>query len=312
MVREDSENKEKWSSVTSMQQARSHPSVVQYGGRIYVIGGGGPGFESLKGVEIFDPKKKLWSKGRDMPTARSGMATFVINNKIYVVGGGFKQPNGRFKFLTLVEIYDPETDQWSQGSEMLQPHDYPAYALLDGQMYILGGHHPDATAGGPQTDPGFHFCERYDFSKGSWSELAPLPKPRFAATAISMKGKIFAFGGVAFTGGGMTEYGHVEVFDPLKGVWEIAPWKMPWSAAAHGTCIRDKELYIFGGFNGDSGIGVKAATFDLRNNHWETISPLPEPRAAMGVAVWDRSIFLVGGWASDRSVMSSVIYYTPE
>ncbi|NIN24340.1 MAG: hypothetical protein GTO45_40170 [Candidatus Aminicenantes bacterium] len=174
-------------------------------------------------------------------------------------------------------------------------------------MYILGGHHPDATEGGPQTDPGFSFSERFDFETGRWVEISPLPKPRFAATAISMDQKIFAFGGVAFTGEGLTEYDHAEVFNPQKNSWELAAWKMPWSAAAHGTCLHEGKLYIFGGFSGDLGIGTQTARYDFLKCDWQNISPLPEARAAMGVSILERSIILLGGWAKDRSVMNSVI-----
>jgi N-acetylneuraminic acid mutarotase len=239
------------------------------------------------------------------------MATFVIQGKIYVVGGGFKQPNGKFRFLKTVEVYNPQADRWEEGPEMLQPHDYPASALLGDQMYILGGHHPDATEGGPQTDPGFAFCERFDFASRGWVEIAPLPKPRFAAAAVAFDGKILAFGGVAFTGQGLTEYDRVEVYDPRKGDWSVASWKMPWSAAAHGACLHRGVLYFFGGFTGDQGIGTQAAHYDFTRGGWEKIPPLPEARAAMGVTVVGGSIYLVGGWAADRSVMDSVIAYTP-
>jgi len=311
MTIQHSEKQGVWKAVKPLQIARSHPGVASFRGKIYVIGGGGPGFESLRDVEIFDPKVNQWEKGKEMPTARSGMATFQLGGKIYVVGGGYKQPNGKFKFLRTVEIYDPHSDQWEKGIDMLQPHDYPAFSFLEGCMYILGGHHPDATEGGPQTDPGFGFCEVFDFKRDSWSELPALPKPRFAATAVSMNGKIFAFGGVAFTGKGMTEYDHMEIYDPSRGVWEKASLQMPWSSAAHGTCLHGGKLYVFGGFSGDKGIGNQTARYDIVKNHWESIAPLPEARAAMGVSIVEDSIYLLGGWSSDRSVMNSVVQYLP-
>ncbi|NIN24341.1 MAG: galactose oxidase, partial [Candidatus Aminicenantes bacterium] len=92
-------NQRVWNHLPPLKVARSHPGIAQIDRRIYVIGGGGPGFHSLRSVEIYDPTLNQWEAGRDMPTARSGVATFEIDGKIYVVGGGFKQANGKFKFL---------------------------------------------------------------------------------------------------------------------------------------------------------------------------------------------------------------------
>jgi len=66
---------------------------------------------------------------------------------------------------------------------------------------------------------------------------------------------------------------------------------------------------LCGGFSGDAGIGTLAAACDASPGGlgaWRPLPALPEPRAAMGVAVLDGRLYLVGGWAADRSVMASV------
>jgi len=236
----------------------------------------------------------------------------TVGDRIYVVGGGFKKPDGRFRFLTTVEIYNPLTDTWEKGPDMLQPHDYPAAALLDGYIYIIGGHHPGATEGGPQTDPGFSFCERFNPVESNWEEIAPLTTPRFAASAVVHEGRIFTLGGVAFTPQGFREYDLVEIYDLGRGLWsKSTDLVLPWSAAAHGACIMNNRLYLFGGFSGPGGIGTQAAVYDFHLRTWEIVPFLPQPRAAMGVAVVGDTIYLVGGWAADRSVMNSVVAYKP-
>lgn len=247
-----------------------------------------------------------------MPTLRSGAMAVTVGDKIYVIGGGFKKPDRKFRFLTAVEIYDPKADTWTTGPDMLKPHDYPAAALVDGCIYILGGHHPDATEGGPQTDPGFSFCERFNVEKGYWEEVVPLPTPRFALSAVVHEGRILTLGGVAFTSQGFREYDCVEIYDPLLRLWSRSTsLVLPWSVAAHGACVIQNRLYLFGGFSGDKGIGTHAAVYDFGSKTWSIVPPLPQPRAAMGVAVIGDTIYLIGGWAADRSVMNSVVAYRP-
>ena len=299
-----------WDIKPSIIHARSHSPPATYKNKIYVFGGGGPNFASLNSVYAFDPMKNQWEQKSDMPTLRSGSVTAVIDDQIYVMGGGFKQPNGRFKFLTTVEIYHPETDSWERGPDLLQPHDYPAVAELNGVIYVLGGHHPDATKAGPKTDPGFNFCERLNPRTGRWEEIAPLNQPRFALSAIVFENNILTMGGVAFTPDGFNNFTLVERFDADNNCWiRDERFNLPWPAAGLGACVLNEQIYIFGGYSTDN-IHNRAACFDPESNQWHRIPDIPAPRAAMGVATLENTIYLVGGWADDgRTPQADVFAY---
>ena len=305
-------NRGVWQNKSPLKVARSHPATAVYRDKIYVFGGGGPAFKSLNTVEAYDPYRNRWSSLGEMPSYRSGAVALTVEDRIYIIGGGFKKPDGKFRFLPTVEIYNPQNDTWEKGVDMLKPHDYPAAALVNGTIYIIGGHHPDATEGGPQTDPGFSFCERFNPQKDLWEEVVPLPTPRFAASAIAYQGRIFTMGGVAFTSEGFKEFDCIETYDPVLRVWSrSADMVLPCSMAAHGSCLVQNRLYVCGGFTGETGIGVQCAVYDFGSNRWSVAPPLPQPRAAMGVVLIDRTIYLIGGWAADRSVMNGVIAYQP-
>jgi len=296
-----------WKIKKSLCTARSHPATVSYQGKIYVFGGGGPNFLSLDTVEIYDPARDEWSWGRTMPTHRSGAAAALIGEKVYVIGGGYKKPDGKFKFLATVEIYDPAEDSWETGPDMIMPHDYPGVAVSGNDIYIMGGHHPDATEGGPSKDPGFSFCERLNVSEGRWIEIAPLPVPRFALKGALSGNKILATGGVAFTGKSLTEYDLIDTYDPASNSWSKENgFSLPWPAAAHGICIHKGKLHIFGGYSTD-GIHSRVAWYDKGNKSWQRPSDIDKPRAAMGVESVEDTIYLIGGWESDgRTVMDTV------
>lgn len=311
-IKQSDSDQGQWQIKAPLPSARSHCPPVAYGNRLFAFGGGGPNFASLNSVYTYDPMKDTWEKRADMPTLRSGSVTAVVGNRIYVMGGGFKQPNGQFRFLTTVEIYHPETDTWEQGPDLLMPHDYPAVALLDNHIYVLGGHHPDATKAGPKTDPGFDFCERLNLSTGKWEEIAPLIQPRFALAAVVVDGAILTMGGVAFTPTGFNNFTLVERYIPSTNQWVLDErYTLPWPAAGLGACTFKGEIFIFGGYSTDN-IHNRAARFDAASGKWQRIPDMPAPRAAMGVSPLANSIYLIGGWADDgRTPQAEVYTYSP-
>ncbi len=302
-----------WRTIAPLEIARSHAPTASHGGKLYVFGGGGPNFKSLDSTVCYDPATDTWSERTAMPTLRSGAVAATMGDRIYVMGGGFRQSDGKFRFLPTVDIYLPEEDRWEKGPDMLQPHDYPAVAVLDGKIYVLGGHHPDATEGGPKTDPGFDFCERFDPATGTWEAIAPLPTPRFALSAVVMEGAILAMGGVAFRPEGFNNFTVVERFDPTSGQWQRDErHTLPWPAAGLGAALAGGRLHIFGGYSDDD-IHNRTATFDPASGQWRAAGPLPAPVAAMGVATLYDQIYSIGGWADDgRTPIDRVYAFDPD
>lgn len=302
------EQRGRWQKLPDLDQPRSHTPTVVIDDKVYIFGGGGPQFKSLDTSCVFDPKTQKWDFLNPMPTKRSGTVGCVVDGKAYILGGGFKQANGEFKFLTTVEIYDPKTDTWASGPELNQPHDYPGGLVLGEHIYILGGHHPDATKGGPKTDPGFDYCERLNLRTGRWEEIASLPTPRFALSSVTHDGKILAMGGVAFRPEGFNNFTTIEEFDPATGAWQIrSDFALPWPAAGQSNCILNDDLYTFGGYSGD-GIHPRVARYDSTAGKWLQLPNIPAPRAAAGIAVNGNNVYLVGGWADDGRTPQTSFY----
>jgi N-acetylneuraminic acid mutarotase len=288
-----------------MPIVRSHFGSAAWNGRIYVFGGGGEGFKSLNLVHIYDPGVDQWSTGHPMPTTRSGVVAVTLEDRIYVMGGGFKKPDGTFNFLTTVEIYDPTSDRWKKGSDLLMRHDAPAALVLDRKIYLFGGHHPNAR-GGPLTDPATNFSEVLDTVLGRWDGLMPMPTPRFSLAAVALGGKILAMGGGAFKDGVFRNFDLVEVYDPEAKSWvKESGMSLPWPSAGLGGCILDDRVYVFGGNNGER-IQDRGAFYDPGEKQWLDLAPMREPRAAMGVAVLDGAVYVMGGRGANNVPVDSM------
>ncbi len=297
-----------WGSLSPLEIPRSHPSVVTYKNKIYAFGGGGPNFKSLNSAICFDPQTGNWQKLPNMPTLRSGTAAATVGDKIYVMGGGFRQEDGMFRFLKTVEIYHPDTGNWEKGPDLTMPHDYPAVAVLGNSIYVIGGHHPDATQGGPKTDPGFDYCERLDTKENKWKAIAPLPTPRFALSAVTQNGQILAMGGVAFRPEGFNNFTTIETYDPSSNTWSSQDnFRLPWPAAGLGSAKLSDDIYVFGGYSDDD-IHNRTARYDHETGSWQQAASLPSPACAMGVTVCNNAIYAVGGWADDGRTPIDVFY----
>ena len=299
-----------WSFRQPLSVARSHFGVVNYGARVYAFGGGGPNFEPLDSVEIYDPQSDCWNRGTPMPTRRSGITAVTVNNQIYVMGGGFKKADGSFEFLRTVEVYDPERDRWEVGPDLIKRHDAPSATLHQGRIYLFGGHHPEAQ-GGPLTDPAFAFSEVLDLDAKAWESILPMPTPRFSLTTISFGDRILAMGGGAFTGQFFTNFDRVEAYDPIKNGWEEdSQLRLPWPAAGVGACLFRRDLFIFGGNDGDK-IQDRGAYFDTEEKKWIDIPPMPFSRVIVGVVVLGDDILIMGGRGPDgKQPVNSVMALT--
>ena len=287
-----------WRTLAPLNTIRSHCGAVAIGGKIYVFGGGGPEFKSLQTVEVYDPKADRWTFGPEMPTLRSGVVAVALEDQAYVMGGGFRRPDGTFNFLTVVEIFDPKTGVWTKGPPLLQRHDAPAAGLFNGEIYLVGGHHPDAV-GGPMTDPAFSFSERLDRDQNRWIEIAPMPTPRFSLALAQNGERLWAMGGAGFRDGVFHNDDLIEQYHPAENRWSVDPSiRLPWRAAGVGGCLVKERLYLFGGHSGDR-VQDRAAFLDPASHEWVSLPPMPDSRVAMAAVYLDGVIYLIGGRGPD-------------
>ena len=133
-----------WEKAQSMNHARCSAAISVVNGKIYAIGGIGwppnrdPSGRYLSNVEVFNPKTNRWRERTEMSVPKASHSTSVIDGKIYVMGGYF-QEGRKSKTLSVIEVYDPATDRWSQEADMLIGKSGHATEVVDGQIYILGG-----------------------------------------------------------------------------------------------------------------------------------------------------------------------------
>jgi N-acetylneuraminic acid mutarotase len=177
-----------WRALAAMPSKRGSALAAAVGDKIYVIGGATtiPGSKetavyptrphmSVGTVEEYDPASNTWRERSAMPTPRNHAAIGVVNGKIYVIGGRVGAAFiGLASDISVVEEYDPATDQWS-GPRARMPIARSAIGagVYGGRIYVAGGEYQD-----PHMMATFRAVEAYDPASNTWTEMSPMPVSR--------------------------------------------------------------------------------------------------------------------------------------
>jgi len=93
-----------------------------------------------------------WEVISELPTHRNSFSTAVVDGKIYLIGGTlFEHARGvlrdpgpgiwRGPFgMSLVEVYDPETNTGQRLADMPTVRAGAETAVVDGKIYVMGGY----------------------------------------------------------------------------------------------------------------------------------------------------------------------------
>lgn len=159
-----------------MRVGRSgHTATKMNDGRVLLVGGfnGPTGNTNL--VDIYDPITNEISAAADLNKGRSYHTANLLGDGKVIVTGGFN-PDYGFQ-MNSVEIYDPESDEWTEVESMAFIRDYHAAAVynIDGadKLFVSGGRYFNGIE-----FEGITACEIYDVTSNTWTMGAMLPAPQ--------------------------------------------------------------------------------------------------------------------------------------
>ncbi len=289
----ETDTQSSWSTLATMPTARSEFSLATIGGKIYAIGGINENKEPLNTVEEYNPSINAWTTKMSMPTARSGCAAAVYNNKIYViggtVGGGFLGNN---------EVYDPQTNTWTTAASMPTARADLCANIVNDAIYLIGGKkYASANPFYVETDVN----EVYYPANNSWSTKTNLPKAVQGYASAVVGDKIYLIGGAKqpVTLGSLTLVNNNQVYNAATDSWSAAAplftGSSYGSAAATTGYLAPLAIYYMGGLSGDN-FRKTVEIFNLKNNTWSDVEPMPTPRGSFGLVVVNDVLYAIGGY----------------
>ena len=195
-----------WENRTPMPTERYTNVANVIDGKIYVISGGIPGFIAQyltsSANEVYDPENDSWAKLEPIPTSVSEYASVVLDNKIHIIGGREKGNGPRPPPITSVQIYDPKTNKWTEGTPLEDPVAGAAAIATTGLMapkriYVIGG---DAMLAGNHLVSYSDHNQIYNPQTESWDFGVQMPTGRSSLALVNVDDTLYALGGTNKTG----------------------------------------------------------------------------------------------------------------
>ncbi len=230
-----------------------------------------------------------WSPAPPMAIARAAHAVAVADDAVYVLAGtgADGQP------VLDVERYDGHV--WSKESA-LPGHglNAPAAAALGHRIYLIGGF--DTTTNVPTAQ-----VLVYDTVAHTWSEAAPLPRPRGGHAVAVLEGRLHVIGG----GNSESTLADHSVYDPATDRWSsLAP--LPRSMGSPAAVVHEGSLYSIGGRSGLEDFG-DVWRYDPSADRWLPAAAIPA-RGTHGAVSACGSIYIFGGESQpQRRVLADVL-----
>ncbi|GIL73318.1 hypothetical protein Vretimale_4889 [Volvox reticuliferus] len=266
-----------------------------------------------------------WSPAAEMRYPRSDHGVISYNKYAYLVGGlSVNDSNTGGVVLRSVVQYDTETGMMANMSNLPSPRYRFAYALLNGNIYVMGG--AEVPDGKPQNT-----VFVYNVASNKWSPVGQLNTPRIDACGAVANGKVYVFGGYDAD---LHSLASVEVFDPASatataaGTWTQLPATSNLQVS-RGDCRAvaiDNIIYAVGGsewFNNTkqncSGNWVfcyrflnSVEAFDPAKNVWSFRAPMISARGDFGIDALPGGRIIVAGGERGNGTHNSMAMYDVE
>lgn len=238
-----------WSEGAPIPLEISHFQAVSHLGLIYIMGGlvgNWPSETPLSHILIYNPLTDTWLIGPEIPPhrQRGAAGAVVYQNRIYLVCGIV---NGHTSgWVPWLDVYDPETNTWSELSDAPRARDHIQVAVANDQLVVAGGRKSGYLGQGLEATVAE--TDIYDFKSGNWRTLASptgdIPTKRAGLTAISIGNAVVMIGGES--GSQIPAHAEAEVLDLETERWHALP---SLKRGRHGTqgLLSEGKIYIAAG-----------------------------------------------------------------
>jgi N-acetylneuraminic acid mutarotase len=242
-----------WTKLAPLPAARHHITPAVVGDQIYAIGGFEgpfPNWIMKADVFVYGIAEDTWRDGIPLPSPQGEHVQAVVDGRIYIIGGRIPMHVDAGNFHEYIDttrhwMFDPAVGRWQERKSASIARNSAAAAVIDGEIYVVGGRQNLFQDDGSQLQHNVTELEIYDPRTDSWRRAAPMPLAQGGLAAAAVNGKLYAFGGEQWTD-------EKQVFDEA---WEYDPETDSWSALPslptqrHGLTAAaiDGRIYVIGG-----------------------------------------------------------------
>ena len=196
--------------------------------------GGYPGETPIPNLMYYYPEQDKWKIGEPIPKhrLRGGAGSVVFQDKLYLISG---IKNGHIDgHVPWLDVYDFKTRQWSELPDAPRSRDHFQSAVLDGQIYAVGGRNTSKATNEVFTLT-IDEVNVFDIERSTWRTLPKaqnLPTQRAGSMTLAIGDEIWVFGGETLRA--LPAHNEVEAYNPKLQQWRsITGFK----EGRHGTGV---------------------------------------------------------------------------
>jgi N-acetylneuraminic acid mutarotase len=257
-------NSDKWTKKKDMPIPVHHSGLASYNGKVFMFGGyklnvdpniPGGGWEPVDNAWEFDPAADSWKALAPLPGKRGSPVAVEVSGRIYVIGGAIPEPGSKevairptraARSVGTNQMYDPETNKWTERSPMPTPRNHAFAGAVDGKIYVIGGR---LTSPFITVASNLDVVEEYNPATNLWGESGArtqMPTARSGGGWTTYNGKIYVGGGEIQTRQLLGAFRALEAYDPAANAWTILP-SMPLPRHGVAVAVLGNKIHFVSG-----------------------------------------------------------------
>jgi hypothetical protein len=268
-----------WVAGGQLPMALHSHTMIGTAGAVVVIGGTSPaGPTGGVWTAALQPDGGLaqWAPQPAVPEARARMVAVQGGTYLYALGLSSARTGVSYAALSV----NGTVGSWEATQSLPILRDAHCAAAGQGHVYVMGG---EGTG------------RRVDFARansdgtlGAWAETTMLPEERNSCAAAVANGRLVVFGGSAPGPSNTVRYATINP-DGSVGTWSSYTGMItPRMALGFAYAKTPGAFFVAGGNTTGGPTAAAEAAAVAPNLTWQALAPMPERRAALGLAVVGR------------------------